>query len=279
MGIKIDKLSHIYNPKTEIETIALDNISVTFKEPFFTALVGETGSGKTTLVQHLNGLIFPDKGEIIIDSDTLSLNKRKNKKVLLNVRKQVGFLFQFSEYQLFESEVIKDVMFAPLNFKFSQDEAKRLAIEALKKVGLNEEIYCKNPLDLSGGEKRRVAIAGIIAAKPKYLILDEPTSGLDQKGKDDLYKLLNNLYKEGTNILIVTHDMDTVLKVCNDVILMNKGKIIKHCKTIDFFKDSNIEKYGIKVPKILDFCRDFDVNYDNIRSLDDFIKELKNHAK
>ena len=158
-------------------------------------------------------------------------------------------------------------------------ELAKEAIEALKKVGLNEDIYCKNPLDLSGGEKRRAALAGIIAAKPKYLILDEPTSGLDQKGKDDLYKLLLELYNDGINILIVTHDMDTVLKICDDVILMSNGSIVKHCDTLEFFKDKQIENYGIKIPKIFDFCNEFDKNFSNIRCLDDFIKELKNHAK
>lgn len=279
MGIEIRNLSHVYNPKTEIETVALNDVSFTFKDRFFTAIVGETGSGKTTLVQHLNGLIYPDKGEVKIDDYVLTSNKRKNKKVLLKIRKEVGFLFQFSEYQLFESEVIKDIMFAPLNFKYSEEEAKKLAIEALKKVGLNEDIYCKNPLDLSGGEKRRAALAGIIAAKPKYLILDEPTSGLDQKGKDDLYKLLLELYNDGINILIVTHDMDTVLKICDDVILMSNGSIVKHCDTLEFFKDKQIENYGIKIPKIFEFCNEFDKNFSDIRCLDDFIKELKNSAK
>lgn len=277
MSIKINNLSHIYNKKTDIEVSAINNINLELQEKCFIAIVGETGSGKTTLLQHLNGLLFPQTGEVIIDNNKLNQKKRNNNKSLLNIRKNVGYLFQFSENQLFENTVLDDVMFALSNFNYKKENAKSLALEALKKVNLNESLYSKSPFDLSGGEKRRAATAGIICYKPKYLILDEPTSGLDKKGRDDLIKLLNDLYNEGTSIIMVTHDMDTILKCCKEVILMSKGNIISYSKTHEFFKNEYLEQYGIKRPKILDFIIKNNINVDinNVYDIDTFIKEYK----
>src|SRR5574344_32620 len=195
MPIKIENLIHIYNEKTEIETEAVRGVSISFNEPFFTAIIGKTGSGKSTLIQHINGLLKPNQGKIDADGFIISSNRKECTKHINNLRKNVGYLFQFSENQLFEETVLKDVMFAPLNFGFSKCEAEKISKEALLEVGIDDSYYERSPFELSGGEKRRIALAGVIAAKPKYLILDEPTAGLDQKATDLIMKLFMSLFK------------------------------------------------------------------------------------
>lgn len=281
MAIIINNLTHVYNKKTDIETSALNNISLKLKDHFFTAIIGKTGSGKTTFLQHLNGLLIPNDGEVILDDFKITSNYKKSKKNIVEIRKKVGYLFQFSENQLFENTVLDDVMFAPLNFKIEKEEAKKLAIESLKLVNLNENLYEKSPLNLSGGEKRRAALAGILALKPKYLLLDEPTSGLDVSGKNDLINLLKKLYESGVSILLVTHDMDLVLNCCNDVILMDKGKVIDFNDVYSVFKRDDLENYGIVKPKIFEFCSDFErfIDINKVKNIDDFIVELKKNGK
>lgn len=281
MAIIINNLTHVYNKKTDIETSALNNISLKLKDHFFTAIIGKTGSGKTTFLQHLNGLLIPNDGEVILDDFKITSNYKKSKKNIVEIRKKVGYLFQFSENQLFENTVLDDAMFAPLNFKIEKEEAKKLAIESLKLVNLNENLYEKSPLNLSGGEKRRAALAGILALKPKYLLLDEPTSGLDVSGKNDLINLLKKLYESGVSILLVTHDMDLVLNFCNDVILMDKGKVIDFNDVYSVFKRDDLENYGIVKPKIFEFCKDFErfIDINKVKNIDDFIVELKKNGK
>ena len=281
MAIIVNNLTHIYNKKTDIETSALNNISLKLKDHFFTAIIGKTGSGKTTFLQHLNGLLIPNDGEVILDDLKITSNYKKSKKNILEIRKKVGYLFQFSENQLFENTVLDDVMFAPLNFKIEKEEAKKLAIESLKLVNLNETLYEKSPLNLSGGEKRRAALAGILALKPKYLLLDEPTSGLDVTGKNDLIKLLKKLYESGVSILLVTHDMDLVLNYYNDNSLIKTSKIIHFNDIYTVFKRNDLENYGIVRPKIFQFCKDFEkfIDINKVKNIDDFIMELKKNGK
>ena len=236
MSIKVNNLSHSYYKKTPNEILALDNVSLNVEKGSFVALVGETGSGKSTLVQHLNGLILPDSGTIEIDDYTIVSNKRKNKK-LQQLRKHIGLIFQFPEYQLFEETILKDVAFGPKNFGLKEEEAKAKAKEALTLVNIDESYYERTPFELSGGEKRRVAIAGILAIDPDILVLDEPTAGLDYQGSKDVMDLLRKLNEQGKTIILVTHDMDIVYRYADRVCLLEKGKIVFDGHPIDLFKN------------------------------------------
>lgn len=283
MSIKIDKLSFTYAKKTPYEKLALNNITFNLEKPFFTAIIGETGSGKSTLVEHLNGLIKIQEGKIFVDDFILSCNSKERSKKINVLRKNVGFLFQFSENQLFEITVLKDVMFGPSNFGLSKLDAERVAKEALIKCGLDESYFEKSPHELSGGEKRRVALAGVLASNPKYLILDEPTAGLDNIGVMMLMNTLTSLYNEGISILIVTHDMDIVLKYCKDVVLLHNGKLIMKTKPSLLFKN-DLTKYGISEPKVFTLAKylienNIKINLDNIIDLDTFFKELDGAKK
>lgn len=210
MSIEIRKLSHIYNEGTTFASVALDAIDLTIQEYCMTAIIGETGSGKSTLVQHLNALLLPSKGEIQINDRIIKADEKP--KQLKALRKKVGLVFQFPEYQLFEETILKDVSFGPKNFGASEEEAEQRAKEVLKVVGLDESYYEKSPFECSGGEKRRVAIAGILAMDPEILVLDEPTAGLDPKGARDMMQLFVDIQKNyHKTILLVTHDMEHVL--------------------------------------------------------------------
>lgn len=258
MSIEIKNLFHIYNPKSDIEARALNGIDLSLEDHFFAALIGKTGSGKSTLAQHLNFLLKPNDGTIDFESFHISSIKKEQRRLKVKeLRKNVGYLFQFSENQLFAETVLKDVSFGPLNFGYSEKEAKEMAIEALKKVGIAEILHERSPFELSGGEKRRVAIAGVIAYKPKLLILDEPTAGLDSVGKTNLLKLLKDIYNEGISILLITHDMDVVLESCDRVIELEDGKIINNLETLEFF-NKNLDNKNYVIPEILRFCSEFD---------------------
>lgn len=276
MSIIINNLNHIYNKNTEIENTALKNVSINFKEHFFTGLIGKTGAGKSSLVQHLNYLLKPSDGSIDIDEFHIDGSKKTKKKLdLLNLRKNVGYLFQFSENQLFEDSVINDVMFACKNFKIPSEESKSLAKTALNLVGLDESFYERSVFDLSGGEKRKVALAGVIVNNPKYLILDEPTSGLDGKSKNEFIKLIKKLYLNGMSILLISHDMDLIYECCNDVILMDKGEVIYHLDSYELFS-KDLTQYNILKPKIFEFCSKLDKKYQKARSIDELIEDIKN---
>lgn len=251
MQIKIQELSYIYNIGTPYEYKALDGINLEIEEGKMTAIIGETGSGKSTLVQHLNALLLPTSGELQILDKTI--NAKEKPKKLKNLRGDVGLVFQFPEYQLFEETVLKDVAFGPKNFNVSEEEANKRAKDALHLVGLNEDVYEKSPLELSGGQKRRVAIAGILAMDPKILVLDEPTAGLDPSGTKkmmELFKELNTKYHK--SIIIVTHDMEQVFRYCDDVVIVSSGKIKAHMDTKEFFKDSSLcNEMNILPPAII----------------------------
>lgn len=284
MSINFDHVFYSYDNASLISNHAIDDISFSLNDHFFATIIGQTGSGKSTLIQHINGLFKPTSGTVSVDDFILDSSRKKIKNIK-DLRKKVGLVFQFSEYQLFEESVLKDVSFGPRNFGYSKEEANEKAINALKKVGIDESYYEKSPFELSGGEKRRVAIAGILAIEPKILILDEPTAGLDPKGTDEILKLFEMLYNQGTSIIVVTHDMDIVLKYCTSILCLKDGKLIGNYLPIEFFyNDELLKKVEIEEPYIISFTKklinqgiNLDIN--NIKDIDSLVIELKRRTK
>ncbi|MCQ3035419.1 MAG: energy-coupling factor transporter ATPase, partial [Bacilli bacterium] len=254
MSIEVRHLTHVYSKGTLGECKALDDVSLTIKDGSFTCLVGRTGCGKSTLAQHLNGLLIPDEGEIQVGEYLLSSKRNKSTKKLTELRKKVGIVFQFPEYQLFEETVLKDVAFGPSNFGLKKDEAIKLAKECLSIVNIPEEYYEKSPFELSGGEKRRVAIAGLLASSPDVLILDEPTAGLDPKSSKELLELFKSLNESGKTIILVTHDMNIVFEYASEVVVMKNGQIAKQCPPNELFL-SDEEEYSLETPLIAKFIQ------------------------
>lgn len=253
MAIQFKALTYIYNKDMPYAKKALDNINLEIKEGIITALIGETGSGKSTLVEHLNALLVPNEGQLQILDYVIMPRIKMN--FLKSLRKNVGLVFQFSEYQLFEETVIKDVTFGPLNFGYSQQEALNMAISALKLVGIDESLFNSSPLELSGGQRRRVAIAGIIACDPKIIVLDEPTAGLDPIGAKEMIDLFVSLNKKmNKTIIIVSHDNEMVYNYCDETVVLNHGKIMYHGSTIDLFNDKDkLSEFNILEPQIVEF--------------------------
>ena len=249
MSIKIENLTHVYMPKSPFEKKALDNVNLVIEDGEFLALIGHTGSGKSTLIQHLNGLLEPTSGRILVDDIDITNKEAK----LTEIRKKIGLVFQYPEYQLFEETIEKDIAFGPNNLELSSEEVSRRVKKSMEMVGLDYETY-KNvsPFDLSGGQKRRVAIAGVIAMEPKVLLLDEPTAGLDPQGRDDILeqiKLLHEKYK--MTIVLVSHSMEDVGKLAQRIVVMNKGKVELLGKPSEVFKEvETLEKIGLAVPQV-----------------------------
>lgn len=255
MSIKIENLNHVYMPKTPFEKIALNNINCEIKDGEFIALIGHTGSGKSTFIQHLNGLLSPTSGNIIVDGINIGDKKVK----LSDIRKKVGLVFQYPEYQLFEETIEKDIEYGPRNLGISEEEISNRVKKSMEMVGLDYETYKeKSPFDLSGGQKRRVAIAGVIAMEPKVLILDEPTAGLDPKGREDILAQIRILHKEyGMTIIMVSHSMEDVAKIADRVIVMNSGEIVLDGEIAEVFKEVEIlEKIGLAVPQVTYLIRE-----------------------
>lgn len=255
MSIKIENLNHVYMPKTPFEKIALNNINCEIRDGEFIALIGHTGSGKSTFIQHLNGLLSPTSGNIIVDGVNIADKKVK----LSDIRKKVGLVFQYPEYQLFEETIEKDIEYGPRNLGISEEEISKRVKRSMKMVGLDYEVYKdKSPFDLSGGQKRRVAIAGVIAMEPKVLILDEPTAGLDPKGREDILAQIRILHEEyGMTIIMVSHSMEDVAKIADRVIVMNSGEIVLDGEIAEVFKEVEVlEKIGLAVPQVTYLIRE-----------------------
>lgn len=280
MGIRFNQVSYDYSSFAQGLYTAIKDINLEITEKHeFIALVGHTGSGKSTLAKHMNALIFPTSGHLEIFGKTIT--SRRNKKIRYNeIRQKVGLVFQFPEYQLFEETVEKDVMFGPLNFKISVEEAKKLAKEALNLVGLDDSYLTRNPYNLSGGEKKRVSIAGILAMNPEILVLDEPTSGLDPAGKRilmDLFKDINE--KTGKSIVIITHDMDLVYQYFSRVLVMNEGHLIYDGDVEKLFRRDDLFKNHLDYPNTIKVLRylnqEMNLNLDVFqKTYQDALKEI-----
>lgn len=249
MSIKIENLTHIYMPGSPFEKKALDDINITIDDGEFVALIGHTGSGKSTLIQHINGLLKASSGKIFIDDIDITSEKVK----LSEIRKKVGLVFQYPEYQLFEETVEKDIAFGPKNLGLDNEEISRRVKKAMNMVGLDYDTYSqKSPFDLSGGQKRRVAIAGVVAMEPKVLILDEPTAGLDPRGRDEILEQIKALREEyNMTIILVSHSMEDVAKLATRVLVMHKGKCILDGTPSKVFKEiDTLEDVGLAVPQV-----------------------------
>ncbi|HEW9546555.1 TPA: energy-coupling factor transporter ATPase [Streptococcus pneumoniae] len=254
MGIALENVNFTYQEGTPLASAALSDVSLTIEDGSYTALIGHTGSGKSTILQLLNGLLVPSQGSMRV-FDTLITSTSKNKDIR-QIRKQVGLVFQFAENQIFEETVLKDVAFGPQNFGVSEEDAVKTAREKLALVGIDESLFDRSPFELSGGQMRRVAIAGILAMEPAILVLDEPTAGLDPLGRKELMTLFKKLHQSGMTIVLVTHLMDDVAEYANQVYVMEKGRLVKGGKPSDVFQDVVfMEEVQLGVPKITAFCK------------------------
>ena len=278
MPLQVEHLSFTYSKKTPYEKQALRDVSFTLRDGECVGLVGSTGSGKSTLVQHLNGLIKLTEGKIVVDDVDLSARKPD----LNKLRKNVGMLFQYPEYQLFADTVLDDVMFGPLNFGMTKEEAQESAEKAIRAVGLNyEEIKDRSPIDLSGGQKRRVAVAGVLSYRPSILILDEPTAGLDPLGKRDMLNLVASLRQNGMvkTVVMVSHNMDEIAEYADRVLVLQKGTLACDETPRDFFYTRDVTSYGLALPHAVHATKLLEQNGIVLPSRpltrDDFVAALK----
>ena len=247
MGITFKNVSYEYSPNSPFSYLALKNVSFEIKKRHLTAIVGQTGSGKSTLVQHLNALLLPTEGSVnILGYELKAKEKAKGLKAL---RAKVGLVFQFPEMQLFEEDIYKDVSFGPKNFNFSEEETNRSVQTALHLVGIEEELWKRSPLNLSGGQKRRVAIAGVLASNPEVIVLDEPTAGLDPQGSKDMMNLFLNLKNNhDKTIVMVTHDLEHVLNYADEVIQLRHGQVVYQGSKDSFFDQLSEEEFVLPKP-------------------------------
>ena len=246
MPLIIKNLSHIYMPKSPFEQIALDDISMTIEDGSFSAVIGHTGSGKSTLIQHFNVLLKPTYGQILLD-DVDMLSKDAD---LRQIRRQIGLVFQYPEYQLFEETIYKDIAFGPKNLGCSEAEIDERVREACEMVNLGfEEMKDRSPFEISGGQKRRVAIAGVLAMRPRVLILDEPAAGLDPKGREEILSLVKKWHDAGTTIVMVSHSMDDVARYADHIFVLSKGRLVLEGdrKTV-FSKEELLTEIGLGLP-------------------------------
>lgn len=282
MDINFKNVSFIYGEKTPFEKLALDNIDLTIKKGEFVGIIGHTGSGKSTLIQHFNGILKPTSGDVFIGD----MNTKDKALAKSGLRYKIGLVFQYPEYQLFEETIEKDIAFGPRNMGLSEEEVTERVKEAMELVGLDYETKKdKSPFEISGGQKRRVAIAGILAMKPDILILDEPTAGLDPKGRDELFFQIKNLYeKNNITIVLISHSMEDVAKLVNRIIIMKDGHIHLDKKTKEAFSDvDDLKKIGLNVPQItelMDVLRKKGHNFSkNILTVEEAFSEIKRELR
>ena len=248
MGIRLENVCYTYGSDTTSEIKALNNVNLEINKGEFVAIIGHTGSGKSTLIQHFNGLERPKSGNVFYNNE----NIYENNYDLRKLRCKVGLVFQYPEHQLFEETVLKDVCFGPMNMGMSREEAEKKAKLVLEQVGINEKCYNKSPFELSGGQKRRVAIAGVLAMNPEIIVLDEPTAGLDPKGRDKILNRIKELHDNtGIGVILVSHSMEDVANYAQRLIVINNGKINYDGMPKDVFKHyKELEKMGLKAPQI-----------------------------
>ena len=276
MSIILDHVNYIYDEDTAMAHAALTDVNIKIDEGEFIGLIGHTGSGKSTLIQHMNGLVKPTSGTVYFDGKDIS-DPEFDRKAL---RAKVGLVFQYPEHQLFETDCFKDVCFGPKNLGLSQKEVELRAYEALKQVGFDDDYFYQSPFDLSGGQKRRVAIAGVLAMKPEILILDEPTAGLDPKGREDILNLVKKLHDEvGITIILVSHSMDDVADYVDRIIVMNKGRVAFDDVPKEVFRHrQELEAIGLAAPQVTYVMQElkasgFDVDID-VTTLDEAKNEI-----
>ena len=279
MQIVLEGVEHTYQLGTPFEHRALYDINVQFPTNSFIGVIGHTGSGKSTLLQHLNALLKPTKGRVTIGERVISANKKE--KNLKAVRQKVGIVFQFPEHQLFEETVLKDICFGPMNFGVSEEEAKERAYAAIKLVGLDESIMESSPFDLSGGQMRRVAIAGVLAMEPEVIVLDEPTAGLDPRGRKEIMDMFYALHKErALTTILVTHSMEDAARYADELIIMHRGTIVKKASPTEVFSNpEELMDLGLAVPDTIRFQMKFEQESGLVLSkkhlsLDDLISEI-----
>ncbi len=249
MIITAKNLTHIYGSGTPFEKVALDNVNIDIKKGDYVGIIGHTGSGKSTLISHFNAILKPTQGQIFVDGEDLWQDDKKKR---IAARFKVGLVFQYPEYQLFEETVYKDIAFGPKNMGLDENEIDRRVRSALEFVGLSEKYLQKSPFELSGGQKRRVAIAGVMALSPKVLVLDEPAAGLDPRGRDEILAKIKEYHKEtGCTVLLVSHSMEDIAKNANSIIVMNKSRVMMHDSVPKVFEHADeLEKIGLDIPQI-----------------------------
>ena len=273
MIIKLENVHHVYSPNTPFEKKALDDVSLCINDGDFVGLIGHTGSGKSTLVQHLNGLLKPTSGKIIVDGRDITSKDTD----LKEIRQKVGLVFQYPEHQLFEETIYKDIAFGPKNLGLKEEEVEERVKKAMGLVGLDYERFKdRSPFELSGGQKRRVAIAGVLAMKPKVLILDEPTAGLDPRGRDEILGRLELLHKEGITIILVSHSMEDIAKLVNRIVVMHKGKVAMEGETREIFKQAEkLVQLGLGIPQITSFMREYRKRGNQVKDIVLTVEEAK----
>ena len=296
MKIKLINVSHSFDLNINKKIEAVSNASFQIDQNEFIGIIGPTGSGKTTLIEHLNCLLIPEKGSIEFEYLVQTKNKKTNQieeklktrvikkswrkiKKINEIRKLVGIVFQFAEYQLFEETIEKDIIFGPMNMGISKEEAKKIAKEVIVKVGLDESFLERNPFELSGGQKRRVAIAGIIAMKPSILVFDEPTAGLDPQGAKEMLDLFETLSKDGTTIIIVSHNLDDILEYTKRTIFIKNGKIVKNDETLKILSNEDfLRENEMSVPKLISLTNKINQKYDTkipyVRTIDELVNKI-----
>ncbi len=291
MQIKTNNLSHTFDKNQPQEFRALKNVNSKIEQGMSISIIGHTGSGKTTYIEHLNALLLPTEGSVDIsykkrDKKTNKFivvekkvkNTKRKIKGIKEIRKNIGVVFQFAEYQLFEENIEKDIMFGPITMGVEKSKAKKLASKYLKLVGLPTEYLLKSPFALSGGQKRRVALAGILAMEPDVLVFDEPTAGLDPQGAQEILDIFDKLHKEGKTIIIVTHDLDNALARTDYTMMFSKGELVKFGDSYEILKDTKfLLKNNLEPPKILAFASNLEkkgIKLPKIKNIDDLVKAL-----